>query len=206
MIGRRLYCPQLLFFYKGDVMKKIILVLSVFALTASAFAETSIGFSFGGYSNFSYFNPAVSADVAFDPLEIFIGASFAIIDDKRNENYPLTQSWLRLQFGIAPFLVKTESLKVSLPISLAWMKRDHNKNVWYTESDYGDWIAINAGLKVSKNITDHFDLYCGACMEVFGTNVTDIEKGGTISYKAGKINYWFYGGYVELGARFYLEL
>jgi hypothetical protein len=185
-------------------MKKIVIVFIGFALTAAASAETSIGFNFSGHSNFTYFEPEVVVDVSFEALEAFIGLGFAISDDRRHEDFPY--SWLRLRVGAAPFVVKTEKLKVSIPLHLFWSKTDHGKESKYSDVNYGDWIAAEAGVKVARSFTDYFALYCGAYAQFFQVNVSDITRAGAVVVEAGKITHWFRDGYIELGARFYFKL
>jgi len=184
-------------------MKKFILVIFVFVISFTVFAETSIGINFGGYSNFAFFVPSISLDFTIDPMEIFFGASFNIYKEK---DYDYSESWFRLRAGIAPFIVKTDTLKVSLPFSVAFITREHNDKNPYSNILYGSWINLNAGIKLYKNISNNFGIYFGIYSDIFETNVTDIKNGDTIIYYNGDREWWFSGGFFEIGERLYLNL
>jgi len=206
--------------FKEKNMKKILLVMVLFALAASgAFAQVALDshLSFAmatGGSNINIgFAPSLGVNIGLGALDIIIGTDFTLNAHRSNVGgNPIgkRKDWaLGIYGGVAPQLAESGNLRLTLPL-LAKMTYNAYRNSNSANDDFNrfGWMSFDfaAGPRAYYAFSPKWSGYLGFEMTVMGFEGKGKGKakvGGTTSTGDGNETdfYIFPGGSIDLGIK-----
>ena len=198
-------------------MKKVLLVLVLFALAASgAFAQVALD-SHLSLSNFQgefLFIPSLGVNIDLGAIDIIIGTEFMLNANRSgigSGTIAKTKNWgLGIYGGVAPRLAESGNLRLTLPLLLK-MTYVAERNSNSSNDDFNRFgnmaFDLAAGPRAYYAFSPKWSGYLGFEMIVMGFEGKGKGKakmGGTTSTSDGtETNFYIFpGGSIDLGLKF----